>query len=192
MFEGDFLESDTQSATLETIKGVVSEQSFEGLLQWIYSGKVKFHFPEPEACISAIIEVSRLADLCHIPKLESQMAQCIKEILTNLQPVEYSASQRSWDNYLPILTAEHIASAAHLPTGHQVRRILVMASVHGFFKGRDFKFTQEMHNYPTFAADLLQEVRAALDTLRVDTNEGVYVSVTDPLGEKEIILHYCD
>ncbi|KAJ5611231.1 hypothetical protein N7510_007950 [Penicillium lagena] len=81
MFEGKFQEGEQQTAILEEVKDVVSVQSFEALLQWLYLGRVKFGVKDPDLQISAIIEFASLADMCSISGMESQMAQRIKEIL---------------------------------------------------------------------------------------------------------------
>lgn len=42
MFEGSFRESQEQMATLQEIEGVVSVQSVEALIQWLYRRTIKF------------------------------------------------------------------------------------------------------------------------------------------------------
>ncbi|KAL4860661.1 hypothetical protein BDV12DRAFT_94060 [Aspergillus spectabilis] len=80
MFEGNFAEA-KQVATLEEVEGVVSVRSLEALIQWLYLRRIQFDCEGPEDQISATIELVRLADMCNITGMESQMAQYIKAIL---------------------------------------------------------------------------------------------------------------
>ncbi|RAL12834.1 uncharacterized protein BO97DRAFT_405120 [Aspergillus homomorphus CBS 101889] len=166
MFTGEFKEKQEQTAILEEVEGVVSAQSLEALLQWIYIRRVKFNVEVPEDQISAAIELARFADMCTVACLEFQMAQQIKEILkTNPHPKPVTGKYVNRNTYC--LTTEHIRSATFLPEGHAVRQVLAAASAEGFFRDKNHKFKEEVQAYPTFGADVLQEVRKALDTLNV-------------------------
>jgi hypothetical protein len=79
MFEGNFAEGEQQVATLKEMEGVVSVHSFEALIQWLYLRRLQFDCQGPENQISASIELARLADMCNITGIESQMVQYIKD-----------------------------------------------------------------------------------------------------------------
>ncbi|KAJ5368636.1 uncharacterized protein N7496_008396 [Penicillium cataractarum] len=165
MFNGPFSEGQTQTAVLEDIEGVVSEQSLEALIQWLYMGQVKFHMTYPEdhgLQISAAIEFARFADMCGVTGLETAMAeQMEKIILTN---------KGEWDccvdSNIECLSAEHISSAEYLITGHLVRRVLAKATVDGFLRCRNHKFASETLSCPRFSTDLLHEVGKVLEGLQ--------------------------
>lgn len=61
-----------------------------------------------------------------------------------------------------MLTLEHIISGTFLSREHPVRRTLARACVAGCFQNKPHKFSQEIEDYPTFAADLLRDVQLAL------------------------------
>lgn len=100
--------------------------------------------------------------------MESQMARYIKDILVaNPDPRSDDFFVRHIDTNTYCLTRQHIIWATFLPPGHLVRCILAAASVEGYLRDENYKFVKETHEYPTFAADLLQEVRSTLSGLKV-------------------------
>ncbi|CAG8328027.1 unnamed protein product [Penicillium salamii] len=166
MFEGNFAEGEQQVATVEEVEGVVSVRSFEALIQWIYLRRTQFDSASPEDQISATIELVRLADMCNITGIESQMARYIKDVLiANPDPRCDGFFLRHIDTNTYCLTRQHIIWASFLPPGHLVRRILAAASVEGYLRDENYKFLQETHEHPTFGADLLQEVRSTLSRI---------------------------
>lgn len=158
MFEGQFLESKELTATVEEMEGVVSERSFEALFQWLYLHVVKFGIEDPVEHISASLELVRLADKYGIVELEHEMAQYIKDII-----VITPSWGRPIDTNTQSLTSDHIITAAVLHREHPVRRLLAAASVEGYLRSKNHKFADLYEECPTFAADLLREVRMALD-----------------------------
>ncbi|CRL26906.1 BTB/POZ fold [Penicillium camemberti] len=70
MFQGSFRESQEQTATLQEIDGVLSIQSFEALLQWIYLRIIRFDLESPREKLSAAIELARLAGMYGISPRE--------------------------------------------------------------------------------------------------------------------------
>jgi hypothetical protein len=86
MFEGRFQEGEQQSTTLEEIEGVVSVQSFEMIIQWLYLGRVSFGEFTPEDAIAATVELLRFADMCGITGMEHDMVDRIKTILLHDPP----------------------------------------------------------------------------------------------------------
>lgn len=191
MFEGNFAEGEQQVATLEEVEGVVSVRSFEALIQWIYLRKVQFDSKGPEDQISATIELVRLADMCSITGMETQMAQYIKDILVaNPDPRSKGSLVRHVDTNTYCLTRQHILSATFLPHGHLVRGILAAASVEGYLRDGNYKFVPETHGHPTFGADLLQEVRSTLHGIKStqweitfeDPISGMYMRLKEGLG----------
>ncbi|KAJ5902884.1 hypothetical protein N7495_003412 [Penicillium taxi] len=184
MFEGNFVEREQQVASLEEVEGVVSVRSFEALIQWLYMCRVQFDSEDPEDQISTIIELVRFADMCNITGMESQMAQYIKDILVASPKDENLCRHIDTNTYY--LTRQHIIWATFLPPGHLVRRTLAAASVEGYLRGEDYKFEQETHEYPSFGADLLQEVRSILDGLNVIYGE---VTLEDPISGTKISIN---
>ncbi|CRL30973.1 BTB/POZ fold [Penicillium camemberti] len=175
MFEGNFAEGEQQVATLEEVEGVVSVRSFEALIQWIYLRKVQFDSKGPEDQISATIELVRLADMCSITGMETQMAQYIKDILVaNPDPRCDDLFLRPIDTNTYCITRQHITWATSLPPGHSVRRILAAASVEGYLRDENYKFVQLTQEHPTFGSDLLQEVRSTIEppTNTQETTDG--------------------
>lgn len=185
MFGNEFKEGQQQEATLEKVEGVVSEQSLEALLQWLYLGRVKFDLEIPEDQISAAIELAWFADMCNVNTVESEMSRQIKDILiANPQPVPFTGGRVDINTYR--LTPEHVVSALHLLEGHGVRRILATASVEGYLRDENHKFKEESEEYPAFGAEILQDVRRTLNGLKVAQFEA---TVEDPLSGRRIKLN---
>ncbi|KAJ5718013.1 hypothetical protein N7488_003659 [Penicillium malachiteum] len=95
------------------------------------------------------------------------MAQYIKKIMiTNTSPTYYGRfdvyTGRPVINDNHWLDAEHIISATHLRRNNPVRKLLSGAPVAGFLQHRGLKFSELMHDYPSFGVDLLLEIRSAL------------------------------
>ncbi|CAG8105701.1 unnamed protein product [Penicillium salamii] len=166
MFNGELLESQQQTATLEETKDDISVRSLEALFQWLYLHTVEFGIEDPGEHISAAMELARLADKYDIVGLEATMAQYIKNILKSNPHPENGPALRNVDYNTYHLTHDHIASATLLPRGHPVRSVLAAASVDGFLRSPEHKFSEEIHAYPSFGADLLQETRLVLHTVK--------------------------
>lgn len=182
MFEGKFLESQQQTADLEEMEGVVSVRSLEALIQWLYLRVVKFGIDDPGEHISAAMELARLADKYNIIGLENEMAQYIKDILiANPHPEVYwqhADANTYW------LAVDQIISATFLPREHPVRRTLAAASVRGYLQSNEPRFAEEAQDYPSFGADLLQELRLTLNGVRPNTA----AAFQDPLTGRELEL----
>jgi hypothetical protein len=188
MFTSGFREGQEQTAILEEVEGVVTARALEALLQWIYLRRVKFDRAPPGEQISAAIELARFADMCTVTGLESQMARQIKEILkANPEPAPFIGRYVDKNTYC--LTTEHIKSAICFPEGHAVRHVLAAASVEGYLRDKNHKFEEEVQVYPTFGADVLQEVRKALDTLKVVDYEA---TVEDPISGRRVTINNLD
>lgn len=166
MFSGEFLESQQQTATLEETEDDISVRSLEALIQWLYLHNVEFGIEDPGEHISAAMELARLADKYDIVGLEAVMAQYIKNILKSNPHPQNGAAWRNVDYNTYYLTRDHIASATLLPRGHPVRGVLAAASVDGFLRSPEHKFSEEIYVYPSFGADLLQETRLVLYTVK--------------------------
>ncbi|KAF9885059.1 hypothetical protein FE257_000790 [Aspergillus nanangensis] len=84
MFDGNFKEGEAQSAVLEKVEGVVSNRSFELLLQWLYLGRITVGEEPPSEQISAMIEFARFADMLGIDGVEPQTVEHMRAtILAN-------------------------------------------------------------------------------------------------------------
>jgi hypothetical protein len=115
--------------------------------------------------------------------METQMAQKIQAIiLVNPAPNTSLVEQgRDPDTNTYSLIPQHITSAFLLPNGHPVRRVLATAAVEGYLRSDKPKFLKEIREIPSFAVDLLMEVK---ETLKTATSRefGVSFSFTDPLS----------
>jgi hypothetical protein len=155
-------------------------------VQWIYLRRIQFDCEGPEDQISAAIELVRLADMCNITGMESQMARYIKDVLVcNPDPRCDGSFLRHIDTNTYCLTRQHIIWATFLPPGHLVSRILAAASVEGYLRDENYKFVQETHEYPTFGADLLQEVKSTLNRIESATRKTTF---EDPISGKRVII----
>lgn len=166
MFNGKFLESQQQTATLEETEDDVSTRSLEALVQWLYQRTVRFGIEDPGEHISAAMELARLADKYDIVGLETIMAEYIKNILKHNPHPQNNSCWRHVDSNTYYLTHNHIASAILLPREHPVRSVMAAASVEGFLRSANPKFSEEIHAYPSFGADLLQETRLILHRVK--------------------------
>jgi hypothetical protein len=187
MFESKFIEGQTQSVDMEEIEGVVSTTSMGGLIQWLYHRRVRFD-KEPEDQITAAIELSRLADMCNVKELEAEMALFIKNVIIANRKSEKAKCADFKNLNTHSINEDHINSAAFLPRGHAVRRILAVASVEGFFKGKNYKFAQQAQDIPTIGADLLEEVRCTLSKPKASAGSSF---IMDPItGDISPINYY--
>ena len=166
MFNGEFLESQQQTATLEETEDDVSVRSLEALIQWLYHRTISFGIEDPGEHISAAMELARLADKYDIVGLETIMAEYIKNILKHNPHPQNNSCWRHVDSNTYYLTHNHIASAILLPREHLVRSVVAAASVEGFLRSANPKFSEEIHAYLSFGADLLQETRLILHRVK--------------------------
>jgi hypothetical protein len=114
------------------------------------------------------------------------MAQYINRILV---PNPHPQTNDFWqqvDTNTYWLTPDHIISATFLPRGHPVRRTLAAASVRGYLQSDVHKFAEETQMYPTVGADLLREVRSALNGLKPTMGS----TFEDPISGKRVELGF--
>jgi hypothetical protein len=163
-FEGEFREGQDQSTILTEEEGVVTPRSFQMLVQWLYLGRVHFSESTPMECITATIEFVRLADMCGVTGMETLMAEHIKAIiLAHPAPEQNHFEQgRDPDTNTYWLASHHITSAALLPDGHPIRKVLATAAVERYIRRHKHKFLSEIRKAPNFAVDLLLEVKETL------------------------------
>ncbi|RAO67375.1 uncharacterized protein BHQ10_003387 [Talaromyces amestolkiae] len=184
MFEGGFKEGQQLQTILEDMEGVVSVQSLEAFLQWLYLRDINFDLDEPEYQISATIELARFADMCSVTGIETHIAQYLKRILvTNPNPYTVAYGEKI-NTYC--VTTHHIILATFLPRGHAVRQILAAAAVERTLLCEDDKVFLETQEHPSFRADLLEEVRRTLKGLSFGLSVATY---EDPLDGKEKKLY---
>lgn len=191
MFNGEFLESQQQTVTLEETKDDVSIRGLEALCQWLYQRTVKFEIEDTTEHISAAMELTRLANKYDIVGLEAPMAKYIKNLLKfntyqkdNASSVHYS-KPRDVNTNTYYLTHDHIVSVNLLPQRHPVRSVLAAASVEGFLRSATHKFSEEVQTYPSFGVDLLREVRLALNKVERHKN----VTFIDPISEEKLVIY---
>jgi hypothetical protein len=180
-FEGEFQEGHDQATTLEEVDGVVSIRSFELLVQWLYIGQLRFGKLTPSDSITAAIEFVRIADMCGVTGMEISMAKHIKAvILANLGSYLIKPYSNTY-----CMNSDHVVSAACLPDGHPVRKILAAAAVREYLKKDDHMFSKEAREVLNFASDLLEAVKFAIKTSMVQSNS---VLVKDPLRGDQMYL----
>jgi hypothetical protein len=182
-FDGEFQEARDKSMTLTEEEGIVTQRSFGMLVQWLYLGRLLINESTPTENITAIIEFVRLADMCDVTGMETLMAEHIKTIILTNPPPTPDAWDRDPDTNTYCLEGQHITSASLLPDGHPVRKLLAIASVEGYIRRNKYKFSNEIQQAPTFAVDLLLEVKEALKT--VDLGERT-VTFKEPFSGKTL------
>jgi hypothetical protein len=82
MFEGKSEDANEQSTELKEVHGVVSNRSFELLLQWLYLGRLFLaHEASSTDEITAMIELARLADMVEIKDtgMDAEIAKYTRE-----------------------------------------------------------------------------------------------------------------
>ncbi|CRL26907.1 BTB/POZ fold [Penicillium camemberti] len=162
MFQGGFRESQEQTATLQEIEGVLSIQSFEALLQWIYHRIIRFDETFEESCIEAAVELARLAEMYGITRIEAPITQYIKDIYAKSGHLNGKPCR----HILP--DDEVIVLGTDLREGHPVRRVMAQAFVLTYLQiPKDDRDSDDLgtEEFPKYGADLLFEVRELLDTL---------------------------
>lgn len=181
MFKGQFHESETQTTTLQAVDGVVSEQGFERLVLWLYTGRFMFETAVPSDRISGIIELARLSDMCGITTIQNQL---VSVLLTTI------VVNRSNDEpHTKLITSEHVRSAAQLPEDNPVFVKLAAAVAAGIVEGAGrSKFEKDSQLYPKFGAAVLLQVASILETLRPNDGGG-HSMYTDPIfnGSKSVL-----
>ncbi|KAJ5466444.1 hypothetical protein N7530_010231 [Penicillium desertorum] len=182
MFKPGFREHEEQAATLQEEADIVSARSIQALIQWLYTRIINFGTKDNSECVSAAIELARLADKYGIIGIQSAVADKIRKVICSRNNQNGSFLR---DNTASLKSA-HIISGTFLPRLHPVRRILAAACVCGYLQQKNYKFAQEAEDHPNFAADLLREVQPALDTASV-FRERVF-TVRDPVDNAETRL----
>jgi hypothetical protein len=125
--------------------------------------------------------------MCRVTGMEIQMAEHIKAILlANPAPKTSQFKQgRDPDTNTYSLTPQHIISAALLPSGHPIRKVLAAAAVEGYVRHDRQKFLKEIREAPDFAVELLMEIKETLKTVTISESK---LSFTDPLSGKTLPL----
>ncbi|TVY86621.1 hypothetical protein LAWI1_G008301 [Lachnellula willkommii] len=188
--EGKFKEGEEQSCDLEPIDDsdkVVTTQSFDLLVQWIYLGKLAFPSMKPEEEITMALDFARLADMVEVIGMETVIAEHIKNIIfENPAPIDYTwGSSRHGDSNMFCVLSQHLKSAWKLPDGHPVRKLFAAASVEGYLRCDKPKFYQEIRDIPGFLADLLYETKKVLRNLQSFSSETHFI---EPISKKELII----
>lgn len=195
MFNGKFLEHQTQVAVLEKIEGVVSEASLAALLQWIYTKRINLTvtdsnpISESASFTSAALEFARFADMCGVTGMESEMAHVVEMSIKNYR-IDHAIEFR---DKKPI-TDEHMTSSEHFPPGHPMRRALARVFVAGFICSESSTAAHCMKFFPNLAVDVLQEMVEALQVRHrkyhdIDSPRKRYKnSFIDPSTKMEIVL----
>lgn len=197
IFNGNFSEANEQSATMEELDGILSTRSFEVLLLWLYTGKIKCGTQEPGSKAATLIEFARLADMYGIIQVEARIAKQLRKIINQEIAYKGSVDKESEDGSptdneddpdanTHCFTAEDIRSVVNLPMGHRVRSLVAAASVAGFLLKKDYRFAKVAQEVPVFAADLLAQVHATIGGVQYDSTWMAYV--TDPVTKRLLYL----
>ncbi|KAF4767939.1 hypothetical protein HAV15_002100 [Penicillium sp. str.  len=135
---------------------VLSIQSFDALLRWIYHRIIQFDETFEESCIKAAVELAKLAEMYGITGIEAPIAKYIKDIYAtsghlNGEPCRHILP----DN-------EDKALGTGLREGHPVRRVMAQAFVLTYLhwpKYERYHDELSIQEFPKFEAGLLFEVR---------------------------------
>ena len=103
--------------------------------------------------------------------------------MDNPTPIASQVKDRDPDTNTYSLAPQHITSAALLPSGHPVRKVLATATVEGYVRRNRHKFLKEIREAPDFAVDLLMELKETLKTVTIRESK---VSFIDPLSGKTL------
>lgn len=160
-------------------EGVISIRSFALLVQWMYLGQVILRDLSASESVTAAVEFARIADMYDVTGMEVQMAEHIKALI-----LADPAAPLLNSNTNLILPA-HILWAVQLHEEHPVRKVLVAASVRGYFLNDKHKFANEAKENLSFSSDLLEAVKDALKTMRKSKFQ---IHITDPLRGQEFAL----
>jgi hypothetical protein len=156
---------------LEEIDGVVTTQSFQMLVQWLYHQRIIISESSREETITTILEFVRLADMCSVSGMEALMAERIKKLVL---AVDFAPGTSS-----TCLMLQHIASAALLPKGHPVRGVLAAVAVRELCHRQDRKFMDKAEEYPDFSVDLLKAMKTTFKSLAHNKRS---ITFKDPLS----------
>ncbi|CAI7608913.1 unnamed protein product [Penicillium viridicatum] len=162
MFQGSLRESEEHTATIQEIPGVLSIESFEALLQWIYHRTVRFDIAFEESCIEAAVELAKLAEMYRITRIEAPIAQYIKDIYATSGHLNGEPCRHIMPD------SEDMALGTGLREGHPVRRVMAQAFVLWYLHMPEDEREPDdlaVQEFPKFGADLLFELREMLDTL---------------------------
>jgi hypothetical protein len=151
-------------------EGVVSIQSLEMLMQWLYHGRIGFGTLAPEETITAAIEFVRFADMCGVTGMESLIAEHVRTV------IKANRDRRANGD---LFTTDHIIAASHLPDRHPVRSMLAKAAVVDYFRydNDDINFLKLSREVPNFAIDLLDAIKF---TVKLGGRDNTY---KDPINE---------
>ncbi|KAL3458301.1 hypothetical protein BJX64DRAFT_226687 [Aspergillus heterothallicus] len=189
MFNGNYKESEQQSAVLTEIEGVLSVRSFKLFLQRVYTGTIKLGDESPEDQISALIEFARLADMLDVANMDIYTAAEMRSTIDPKNSLDFigyaSQLERDPDANIGLITPSHIRDATCLPKKHEIRTLLAKASVEAYLTSPKFKFAEEIEEVPEFAADLLKEVNTTVKTFTC-SHKRIYF--TDPRMSRKCVL----
>jgi hypothetical protein len=110
------------------------------------------------------------------------MVKHIRATILNNVPDVYSG-----DRLVRHMTPEHVYAATRLPKGHSVRRLLAQATIDTFLHSDTFRFSEEIREEPEFAADVLQELKVSLKSVK--TESYVRIHFKEPLSGKEEVFN---
>jgi hypothetical protein len=135
-FDGSFREGQSQVLSLTEMNGVISTQSFEMLIQWLYLGQICFgNLSGPKIGrqkITCIMEFLRMADMCGVTGMEAAMADQIRSIIMNT-PLEFRSDPPN-NGHMPHITPQHTRTALFLPSHHPVRHLVVNEAIEEYIR----------------------------------------------------------
>ncbi|KAF7719845.1 Uncharacterized protein PECH_007767 [Penicillium ucsense] len=188
MFNSQFIESQARKTTMRKLEGVISVNSVRSMVIWINNGRLQFNTGKMSQCITDAIELARLADFCDIKSLQSAITAHVRQMLLKHMQQRMKREYGNVDLHTRWITEDHIMSASHLPQGHSLRCLLASASVEAFLKSPKYKFERMIRECPSFASDLLADIRQALNG-RQDHRPHRIVCARDPIDKQYFPLN---
>jgi len=149
------MDKEDDSLVLPENPGVITNQSVQLLVQWMYFGTIELDEVSNSEAITAIVEFANLAEHYGIGGLEVLLANKVRSLLKP-NPDECPATNGDAEVNTRFLTSEHIKAASHLAVGHPLRVLFAEAAVRGFIQIENHKFRRETEEIPSFANDLLK------------------------------------
>lgn len=183
--EGRWKEGREQKAILHEEEGILSVDSFEALVQWLYVRQIGLKSKTRRAEILAVIEFVRLADMCGIDGMDL-IAEHVRGIIQRINPTSTLQPPR---RHRAVLNARFLSECASLlPPGHAVRRVFAQALASAYLKSQKLIFAGELEKYPSLSTDVFKEVIAAVKSLHVTDGRESCAYLTDPFSRTDCKL----
>jgi hypothetical protein len=184
--------SDNEPKELLTLPDVLSRQSVEKILVWLYRGKLPFvHTNDPTKEISKLIEVASLAEYWQIRDraLERAIASAVHTIIMENKPLtgalktrqEFVKSKTQW------FTDEHVYSLFALSKDHPLLDVFITAGFESYilsYRNNSYEdtFLKKMLMFEDVGNALNKYALKALASAKVELEEQKRGEGTSPTG----------